>query len=300
MEGQPIKKRSQPSTKRRKKMVLGRGLGALLPDIGDIQEDASDTLFSCRMELIRPGRFQPRTHFSEAELDDLARSIRENGVIQPILVKKTENGYEIIAGERRFRAAKRAELTRIPVIVKNLDEDRLLVTSIVENIQRQDLNPLEEAEGYHRLIHELGLTQIQVSSQVGKSRSAIANFLRLRQLPQEVKDLIVDRALSYGHARALLGLHTPSQQIQAARLIIQKGLSVRETEDLIKKLKTKKKPPESVPSRENPYFSDLADDLSRHFGTRVEIKKRGKKGRVEIEFYSDDDLDRLIGLLRQS
>lgn len=298
MERKPIKKRSQPRPKKRKKAALGRGLDALLPDIGVIEEDSKE-FFLCNMELIRPGRYQPRIRFSKEELDALSRSIQENGVIQPILVRKIDNGYEIIAGERRFRAAKLAKLAKIPVIVKDIEENRMLVTSIVENIQREDLNTLEEAEAYHRLMQELHLTQAQVSARVGKSRSAIANFLRLRQLPKEIKAQIMDRALSSGHARALLGVETPAAQIHLCRMIIQKGLSVRETENLIQKLKSRKKTSKKAGNRFIPYFSDLADDLSRHFGTRVEIKKHGKKGKVEIEFYSDDDLDRLISLLKQ-
>lgn len=298
MERKPIKKRSQVRPKKRKKMALGRGLGALLPDI-DAFEETSKEFFLCNMELIRAGRYQPRIRFSKEELGELSRSIQENGVIQPILVRKIDNGYEIIAGERRFRAAKMAKLSKIPVLVKDIEETRLLVTSIVENIQREDLNPLEEANAYHRLMQELHLTQAQVSAQVGKSRSAIANFLRLRQLPKEIKAQIMDRALSSGHARALLGVETSAAQIQICSMIIQKGLSVRETEKLIRKLKSQEKPSKKVGNPFIPYFSDLADDLSRHFGTRVEIKRHGKKGKVEIEFYSDDDLDRVIGLLKQ-
>lgn len=298
MERKPIKKRSQVRPKKRKKMALGRGLGALLPDIDDLEETSKE-FFLCNMELIRASRYQPRIRFSKEELGELSRSIQENGVIQPILVRKIDNGYEIIAGERRFRAAKMAKLSKIPVLVKDIEETRLLVTSIVENIQREDLNPLEEANAYHRLMQELHLTQAQVSAQVGKSRSAIANFLRLRQLPKEIKAQIMDRALSSGHARALLGVETSAAQIQICSMIIQKGLSVRETEKLIRKLKSQEKPSKKVGNPFIPYFSDLADDLSRHFGTRVEIKRHGKKGKVEIEFYSDDDLDRVIGLLKQ-
>lgn len=298
MERKPIKKRSQVRPKKRKKMALGRGLGALLPDIDDLEETSKE-FFLCNMELIRASRYQPRIRFSKEELGELSRSIQENGVIQPILVRKIDNGYEIIAGERRFRAAKMAKLSKIPVLVKDIEETRLLVTSIVENIQREDLNPLEEANAYHRLMQELHLTQAQVSAQVGKSRSAIANFLRLRQLPKEIKAQIMDRALSSGHARALLGVETSTAQIQICSMIIQKGLSVRETEKLIRKLKSQEKPSKKVGNPFIPYFSDLADDLSRHFGTRVEIKRHGKKGKVEIEFYSDDDLDRVIGLLKQ-
>jgi ParB family chromosome partitioning protein len=230
----------------------------------------------------------------------MARSIRQQGIIQPLLVRKDNNGYELIAGERRLRAAKKAGLKQVPVLVKTITDTDMLEMSIVENVQRSNLNPIEEAEAYHRLITEFGLTQDQAADRVGKSRSAVANFLRLRQLPEQIKGSIMDGDLSMGHARALLGTATSAQQNSVFRAIIAKGFSVRETERLIKRLKAEKeKPKKPISSSEQRYFSDVADDLSGRFGTKVQIKRRGQKGRVEIEFYSNDDLDRLLSLLKQ-
>jgi ParB family chromosome partitioning protein len=290
---------TRSGSKKTKKIALGRGLDALIPGI-DIVEDRSKEYFQCDIELIRPNRFQPRLRFSDDELEELSRSIKEHGIIQPLLVREDDNGYELATGERRLRAAKNAGLSHVPVVVKNITDSDLLEMSIVENIQREDLNPMEEAEAYNMLITEFDLTQDQVAVRVGKSRSAVANFLRLRQLPEQIKISIIDGALSMGHARALLGAKTSAQQNAAWRSVISKGLSVRETENLIKRLKSVEiKPKESSPSSEQRYFLSLAEDLSRHFGTQVQIKRRGQTGTVEIKFYSNDDLDRLLSLLKQ-
>ena len=253
----------------------------------------------CDIELIHPNRYQPRRKFSEEDLADLSRSIQEQGVIQPLLVRRADTGYELVAGERRLRAAGLAGLDQVPIVIKELADDRMLEMSIVENIQREDLNPMEEAEAYHRLMTEFGLTQAKVAERVGKSRSAVANFLRLLQLPQSIRASIMDNTLSMGHARALLGADTPARQKAAWRTVVSRGLSVRETEDLIKRMKTEKKktdPPD--PSPEDIYFMDLADRLSLHFGTKVRIKKQGRKGRMEIQFFSNEDLDRLLGFFK--
>lgn len=290
---------TRSGSKKTKKIALGRGLDALIPGI-DTVEDRSKEYFQCDIELIRPNRFQPRLRFSYDELEELSRSIKEHGIIQPLLVREDDNGYELATGERRLRAAKNAGLSHVPVVVKNITDSDLLEMSIVENIQREDLNPMEEAEAYNMLITEFDLTQDQVAVRVGKSRSAVANFLRLRQLPEQIKISIIDGALSMGHARALLGAKTSAQQNAAWRSVISKGLSVRETENLIKRLKSEEiKPKESSPSSEQRYLLSLAEDLSRHFGTQVQIKRRGQTGTVEIKFYSNDDLDRLLSLLKQ-
>jgi ParB family chromosome partitioning protein len=292
-------KETGPGSKKTKKIALGRGLDALIPDIEPI-EDRSKEYFQCDIELIRPNRFQPRLRFSDDELEELSRSIKEQGIIQPLLVREDDNGYELAIGERRLRAAKMAGLRHVPVIVKSITDSDLLEMSIVENIQREDLNPMEEAEAYNMLITEFNLTQDQVAVRVGKSRSAVANFLRLRQLPEQIKISIMDGALSMGHARALLGAKTSAQQNAAWRSVVSKELSVRETENLIKRLKSEeKKPKESSPSSEQRYLLSVAEDLSRHFGTQVQIKRRGQTGTVEIKFYSNDDLDRLLSLLKQ-
>lgn len=294
------KKETGPSSKKRRKIALGRGLNALLPDIEFI-EDRSKEYFQCHTELIRPNRYQPRLRFSEGELEGMARSIKAHGIIQPLLVRKDDNGYEIITGERRLRAAKKAGLNQVPVIVKTITDTDLLEMSIVENVQREDLNPMEEAEAYYQLITKFDLTQDQAAARVGKSRSAVANFLRLRQLSEQIKASIRDGTLSMGHARALLGASNSAQQNAAWRAVVSKGLSVRETESLIKSLKAeKKKPKKSSPSSEQRYLLSLADELSRRFGTKVQIKRRGQKGTVEITFYNNDDLDRVLRLLKQT
>jgi ParB family chromosome partitioning protein len=285
---------------KRKKRALGRGLSALIPEIEKSQEPSKD-FFYCEIELIRPNRYQPRIQFAEDELAKLCQSIKEQGILQPLLVREENGSFELIAGERRLRAAKRAGLTQVPVVTKRIDDSKLLELSIVENIQRADINPIEESEAYHRLITEFQLTQDNVATRVGKSRSAVANFLRLRQLPDPIKASIQEGKLTMGHARALLGIENSNQQMAAWRAVVRKDLSVRETEDLIRSLKgEKKKSKVSRKSTEDRYLLSLADDLSRHFGTKVVIKQRGQSGRVEIEFYSNDDLDRLIERLRQT
>ncbi|OEU62285.1 MAG: chromosome partitioning protein ParB [Desulfobacterales bacterium S5133MH16] len=280
-------------------MVLGRGLDSLLPDI-EYVESVSKEYFQCDIELIRPNRYQSRMQFSEDELEGMARSIKEQGIIQPLLVRKDDNGYELVTGERRLRAAKKAGLGQVPVIVKTITDTDLLEMSIVENVQREDLNPMEEAGAYYQLIVKFDLTQDQVATRVGKSRSAVANFLRLRQLPEQIKADIINGTLSMGHARALLGASNSAQQNAAWRAVVSKGLSVRETERLINRLKAeKKKPKKSSTGSEQRYLLSLAEDLSRRFGTKVQIKRHGKKGRVEITFYNNDDLDRVLSLLKQ-
>ncbi len=284
----------------RRKMALGKGLGALIPEIAPDKEEQKDYFF-CDIDLIRPNRFQPRLNFAEEDLQELTDSIRTQGILQPLLVRKDEGGYELIAGERRLRAAKRARLTQVPVVIKRVKDDKLLELAIVENIQRENLNPIEEAEAYHQLITQLNLTQDQASARVGKSRSTVANLLRLRQLPDQIKDSIKDGSLSMGHARAILGAEESPRQLAAWRAVVAKGLSVRQTEALVRRLKSEKKKPQVSRNRtEEIYLSGLAEDLSRHFGTKITIKKDGQKGKVEIEFYSNDDLDRLIRRLKHS
>jgi len=281
-----------------KKMALGRGLDALLPGIESI-DNRPNKYIMCDIELIRPNRYQPRLRFSEKELDALTESVKEQGIIQPILIRKDEQGYELIAGERRLKAAKRAGLTQAPAIVREITDAELLEISIVENIQRENLTPMEEAEAYHCLMKEFGLTQEQVAARVGKSRSSVANFLRLLNLPEEIKDSIMDGVISMGHARAILGTENTAHQRAIWRLVTSKNLSVRQTEDLVKTFKEKKHQTEpKEPTSEKIYFSGLSEDLSRHFGARVKIKRQGEKGRLEIEFYNNEDLNRLIELLK--
>ena len=284
---------------KRKKLALGRGLGALIPDA---EAGGGADFFLCDIGLIRPNRFQPRRRFAEEELEELAGSIRGQGVLQPLIVRRSEEGFELIAGERRLRAARRVGLAQVPVVVRAVSDDQLLELSLVENIQRENLNPVEEAEAYHRLIHQLQLTQDQAAARVGKSRSAVANFLRLRQLPEEIKASILADRLSMGHARALLGTENAAQQLAAWRAVIARGLSVRETEALVRRLKSeKKKTRETLKSPEAAQLASLSEELSRHLGTKVLIRKSGRQtGRIEIEFYTLDDLDQLLVRLRSS
>jgi ParB family chromosome partitioning protein len=291
---------SQDPTPKRKKLALGRGLEALIPDPVPGSEDVPGDYFLCDIQLIRPNRFQPRRQFAETELEELAESIRGQGILQPLMVRKTESGFELIAGERRLRAARRAGLSQVPVLVRPASDDQMLEMSLVENIQRADLNPIEEAEAYHRLIHQFNLTQDQAAARVGKSRSAVANFLRLRQLPEPIQNSMIEGTVSMGHARALLGAESSALQLTAWRAVVAKGLSVRETEEMVRRLKSEKKAPRvSLKSSEATYLTSLSEELSRHLGTKVTIRKSGRQGRLEIEFYSNDDLDVLITRLRQ-
>ncbi len=307
MPNKPSQRSAGSGAKKKRKIALGRGLDSLIPNLGDAnattepQSQADKSYFLCDIDMIRPNRYQPRRTFAEAELKELADSIRSQGIIQPLLVRADDVGYELVAGERRLRAATLVGLEQVPVVVKELSDSDMLVMSIVENIQRENLNPIEEAEAYHRLITEFELTQDQAAEWVGKSRSAVANFLRLRQLPDAIKTSILEGALSMGHARALLGADSPVKQTAAWREVMAKKLSVRQTEALIKRInKEKQAEPAPEPTPEARYFNDVSEDLSRHFGTRVRIQRKGKKGRVEIDFFNDDDLDRLLELLRKN
>lgn len=283
-------------------MALGRGLDALIPDASfDVDSDTATSprpYFECDVHLIRPNRYQPRSHFDPDELAQLSESIRAQGIIQPLLVCRSDVGYELVAGERRLRAAKMVGLEKVPVVVKAVSDAEMLEMSIVENIQRENLNPIEESEAYHRLIKDFGLTQDQAARRVGKSRSAVANFLRLRQLPDPIRESIINGQLSMGHARAILGAATPAHQNAVWRAVIRKDLSVRQTEALVKRMaKSAQAIDAKKTTSEQRHLDHVAQNLSRTFGTKVQIKKRGKKGKLEIEFYSNEDLDRLLGLL---
>jgi ParB family transcriptional regulator, chromosome partitioning protein len=284
--------------RKRRKMALGRGLDSLLPITSDTESEKN--YFQCEIELIRPNRYQPRRRFADADLAELSDSIREQGILQPLLVRKDGLGYELVAGERRLRASRMAGLQQVPVVIKDISDEALLEMSIIENIQREDLNPLDEAEAYHLLMTEFNLTQEDAAKRVGKSRPAVANSLRLRQLPDQIKENILDNTLSMGHARALLGAETPAQQLAAWRTVMAKRLSVRQTEALIRQLKKGPKPSiETLKNTETIHLASLAEELSRRFGTRVSIMRRGKKGKVEIDFFSNDDLNRLLELLQR-
>ena len=275
-----------------KRPALGRGLSALIPDTPAPAAPAqAERTLDVDSDLLRPNKFQPRTQMDDERIDDLARSIRANGIIQPIVVRKVEQGYEIIAGERRWRAAQRAGLHRVPVVVRDIPEDRLLAVALIENIQREDLNPIEEAHAYRRLADEFHLTQEQIADAVGKDRSSIANTVRLLRLPQEVRGNVASNALSMGHARAILALADEAAQLRLARDVIARSLSVRETEALVKKAAA---PEEKKPQKKIDVHTRAAEDkLRMSLGTRVRINRKGKGGRIEIEFVNEDELHRL-------
>ncbi len=284
-----------------KKKVLGRGLDALIPDV-DKSELGPEPFFYCDIDAIRPNPYQPRRHFSDQELTGLSDSIKEKGIIQPLVVRTVPTGYELIVGERRLRAARLAGIKQVPVVVKEAAGAEMVETALVENIQRQDLNPLEKADAYYRLIKEFGLTQKEVAKRMGQNRSTVANFLRLLNLPKPIKTDIINNTLSMGHAMALLGAENPAQQKTVWRRIVSENLSVRAAEALIKRLKDRK--PQASRSKERTseavYMESLADDLTRHLGSRVQIIWQGNRGKLQVEFYSNEDLERLIARLKTS
>nr|HDN00447.1 ParB/RepB/Spo0J family partition protein [Deltaproteobacteria bacterium] len=274
---------------------LGRGLGALL-STEDIYDLGSPGFFLCPIEKIRPNPDQPRKHMDQDSLEGLARSIKEKGILQPLVVWEVDGVYELIVGERRWKAAQKAGLKAVPVVIKDLSPDELLELALIENIQREDLNPLEEAMAYSRLINELGLTQSQVASRVGRERPTVANFLRLLQLPDYAKaDLLYGR-LSMGQARALLMLEDPAGQKELRDLIIKRDLSVRQAEDLARRL-AKGKSLGARGQREDPDIRNLCEDLTRRLGYKIKIVQTKRGGRLEIRYRSIQDLERIIGLL---
>jgi ParB family chromosome partitioning protein len=276
-----------------KRPSLGRGLSALIPDAPAVPERT----FEVDIDRIRPNKFQPRTTIADERLEDLARSIRANGVIQPIVVRRAGDGYEIIAGERRWRASQRAGLLRIPVVVREIAEDKLLPVALIENIQREDLNPIEEAHAYRRLSDEFHLTQEQIAESVGKDRSSIANYVRLLKLPNEVRESVASGGLSMGHARALAGIPDEEALLRLARDVIAKQLSVRETEALIRK--TTSPPPDKIESPKDVHTRAAEEQLRFAMGTRVRIVRRGKRGRIEIDFTSEEELQRIYEILTE-
>lgn len=272
---------------------LGRGLDALIPTEAN---DPSKAPVGVRLSDIEPNPRQPRQDFDAAALEELAQSIRENGVITPITLRKTGDTYQIIAGERRWRASRMAGLHEIPAIVLDVDEQTGYALALIENLQREDLNPMEEAEGYRRLIQELGLTQEQAAQRVGVSRPAVANALRLLNLPVSVSALLREKKLSAGHARALLPLETPERMEQAAAVVLEQQLSVRQTEALVKQLL--KAPRQAKEKAPDIYVRDLERSMSALTGHRITIRHGAKKGTLTIEYYGNDDLDAVCQALR--
>jgi len=276
------------------KSSLGKGLGAMFPDLLDRLSD-KNALITCGIEELFPNRYQSRKVFDRKDLSDLVASIKESGIIQPIIARKTEGGYEIIAGERRWRAAQEAGLKDVPVVLREAKDVDAALISVVENLLRTDLNPVEEAEAYQKIMKTFALSQEEVSVKVGKDRSTVANMVRLLRLPAEIRTSLVEKKISSGHARALLALTSEAEQIQVFRRILQKGLNVRETETLVKRIK--KAGPVAGKTKKPVEIDDIENKLSRRLMTRVSIKRVNEGGVIEIRYVSPKDLDRLIRLL---
>ena len=280
---------------------MGRGLSALISTAPSPQDN--EELRDIEIDLIRPGEQQPRNTFDEAKLQELAQSIRATGIIQPLLVRRRGGLFELVAGERRWRAAQMAGLTRVPAIVREIADENLLELALIENIQRQELNAIEEANAYRRLIESLGLTQEEVAKRVGRDRTFITNYLRILKLPNEIQSLLEQEKLTFGHARALLGITDPQMQRRLAQRIHKHNWSVRETEHRIRNLNSQRPTAVVAPAQNiDPNIRAAEAKLRRRFGTQVRIVsgKPGGAGRIEIEFYGAEDLNRIYDLLQES
>lgn len=277
-----------------KRPALGRGLGALIPDIDVSTSD--DAVFEIDINDVEPNSEQPRKKFDEEKMQQLTDSIKEHGIVQPVIVKKEGNFYKLIAGERRWRAARMAGLKSIPAIVREYTDREVMEISLIENIQREDLNPIEEAIAYKRLMDEFGMTQEEISIKIGKSRSAVANILRLINLDDRVKNYVIDGLMSEGHARAIIVLPGNDMQYEVAKKIIDENLNVRQTEKLVKSVISGKK--KKLLKKSEPYITDIQERLKNILGTKVNISYGRKKGKIEIEYYSYEDLERIMDLLK--
>jgi ParB family chromosome partitioning protein len=277
-----------------KKSPLGKGLGALIPDI-DISS-SSNGVMEIDINEIEANDDQPRKKFDEEKLQQLSDSIKEHGIVQPVIVKKEGQFYKLIAGERRWRAARLAGLKTIPAITKDFSEKEIMEISLIENLQREDLNPIEEAEAYNKLISEFSMTQDEVAVRVGKSRPAVSNVLRLLNLDKRVREYVIDGVLTEGHARTLIAIQNNETQYDVAKKIIDDNLNVRQTEKLVKSILSKKK---KVVRKVEPLFiTGIQERLESTLGTKVTISHGRKKGKIEIEYYSLDDLDRIMDLFK--
>lgn len=274
----------------------------LMDTLTESEQEPKESVIDIRLSEVEPNRNQPRQFFDDDSIDELADSISKYGVISPLLVQKRDNYYEIIAGERRWRAAKKAGLKKVPVIIKNISGQEAVEISLIENLQREDLNPIEEAQAYERLVREFGLKQEEVASRVSKSRSAVTNSMRLLKLQPDVQKMVEQGQISEGHARTIVSLDDPELQTEVAKEIVEQQLSVRQTEMLVKELQQpveKKKAKPKPDLQRSALFDELANNLKGKLGTKVNIKPSGKsKGRIEIEYYSDEDLDRIYDLLQ--
>jgi ParB family chromosome partitioning protein len=278
-----------------KRKALGKGLAALIPGANRL-EAGEEEYFQCPIEALEPNPLQPRQDFSPAELEELVNSVREKGIITPLLVSRTATGYQLIAGERRWRAAQKAGLERIPVVVREVTPTESLELALIENIHRKDLNAIEEALAYRKLLEDTGATQDSLAKRLGKDRSSITNQLRLLKLPASIQKDLIDGRLHMGHARVLVGLDTTEEQNALRDMILKKGLSVRQSEAL-----AKRRAPVRQSKRNGAdvdyYLRSLTDKLKRSLGTKVDIKRKGGKGHISIYFYSDDELDRILDRL---
>ena len=289
-----------------KRPALGRGLSALIPTAPTAPPPVEQPIARARdaarpteldIDLLTPNPRQPRQHIEESHLDQLAQSIRTHGLIQPILVRRTGDHYDIVAGERRWRAAQRAGLLKVPVVVRDVADEKLLEIALIENIQREDLNPIEEAQAYRQLTDELNLSQEQVAAAVGKDRATIANYIRLLKLPAEIRNDLAAGSMSMGHARALLALSDEPTQRRIGRDVVSRQLSVRETEGLVKR---ETSPRVALPPRRvDPNTRAAEEELKLALGTRVTIIRKGKGGRIEIQFANEDELQRLFEQLTE-
>ena len=285
--------------------ALGKGINALIPDfemgVLESHENGPAKNTELLIDEISPNRFQPRKYFDDDKLEELVTSIRDNGVLQPIVVQKVEAGYELVVGERRWRASKKAGLKKIPAVIREVTEAQALELAIIENIHRQDLNPIEEADAYARLADEFALTQEMIAKRVGKSRTAVANTLRLLKLSRNIKEDLISGKISMGHARALLGLDNAGQMEALRKEIFKQDLTVRQIESRVSRLKQSvSKKPVSLVSKKNIFIKDLEKEFERRLGTKVDIKPAKKGGKLVVTYYSDDDLDRIKDLIGQS
>ncbi|ACA56688.1 ParB/RepB/Spo0J family partition protein [Clostridium botulinum] len=279
-----------------KKSALGKGLGALIPEKSQENKDSINTI---SINLIKPNNEQPRKSFDEEKIGYLAQSIKEHGIIQPLVLKKEGNLYTIVAGERRWRAAKLVGIKKIPAVVMDLDDRSVLEISLIENIQRQDLNCIEEAQAYKNLIQEFKITQDVLSIRIGKSRAAIANCMRLLALDKRVQQYLIDGVITEGHGRALLALKENELQYKLSQTIIDENLSVRETERIIRNIYKEKKNKNNAKDNEiSPYYKDIKSKLESLFDTKVNLQNNKNKGKIEIEYYSEDDLQRILDILK--
>ncbi|WP_300262523.1 ParB/RepB/Spo0J family partition protein [Clostridium sp.] len=283
-----------------KKFGLGKGLGALIPEDNNIKEEKEkkDGIINIDLKDIKANKKQPRKFFDNNKLNELAESIKEHGIIQPLILKKEEKGYSIIAGERRYRAAKIAELIKVPALIMDISDEKLLQVSLIENIQREDLNPIEEGLAYERLLKEFALTQEELSRTIGKSRTSITNTMRLLKLDDRVKEYVIEGVISEGHGRAIIPLEN-DVQYEIAQKIIDNSLSVRETEKLVKKILNDVVESKTSERRKplNPYYKDVRDRLQDYFGTKVNLNANKNKGKIEIEYYSEEDLQRILDII---